>query len=756
MEQGASPLHIPRCAQAEFLGIPLTIPPSRHLMDQPDKYSNMLSPASGAFAVGDEEAPANAIPNVIAHLAETETWRNAVTVMVVVLLLGLGYWSHYGVRDALTDARTTTLQALLDAEVRALDLWLEESRDQAERWARDPRVVASVTRLAALARNDGDAARFCAAPEGEALSKLLEPTLRTYGAVTYDVVDRSGRMVASNIRDYCGKRLKAATFAIRLEEVFGGKTHFVRPYPERERVLDIAPKVDRALAWIKTPVRDARGEVIAALGFGRYADQQFASILSTAQPGTSTEIYAFDDQGRMVSESRFTPELRELGLLPRDGPLTAIFQVQVRDPGGELGAGFAPELEVGARPLTRAAAFAVAARSKTAESERRGVLREPYRNYRGQEVIGAWRWLPAYGLGVVAEMSTAEALGPLRKFVIAYAAIGGFVVLLLGAALVSWLSLLRLQRQFGRLQRLGAYTLEREIDEGGMARIFLARHALLKRPTAVKILKKQAATDELIARFEREVQLVSQLRHPNTIQIYDYGRTADGEPYYVMEFLDGVNLAQLVAHSGPVPAARVIHALRQVCAALREAHLNGLVHRDIKPENVMLCQRGEDDIVKVLDFGLVKNIQRPETRDITKQVKILGTPVYMAPERIRNPGDVDARADLYAVGAVGFFMLTGRRVFEGEGDLEVTHQILHAPAPRPSERTDNPVPEALDALIARCLEKDRAARPQNAEELIEALGALAAVQPWTQREATLWWRDYRATAALTPQSPMRA
>jgi serine/threonine-protein kinase len=170
----------------------------------------------------------------------------------------------------------------------------------------------------------------------------------------------------------------------------------------------------------------------------------------------------------------------------------------------------------------------------------------------------------------------------------------------------------------------------------------------------------------------------------------------------------------------------------------------------------MLCQRGEDDVVKVLDFGLVKNIQRPETRDITKQVRILGTPVYMAPERIRNPGDVDARADLYAVGAVGFFMLTGRRVFEGESDLEVTNQILHVPAPRPSERTDSPVPDVLDALIARCLEKDRAARPQNAEELIEALDALAAVQPWTQREATLWWRDYRATAALTPHSPMRA
>ena len=253
--------------------------------------------------------------------------------------------------------------------------------------------------------------------------------------------------------------------------------------------------------------------------------------------------------------------------------------------------------------------------------------------------------------------------------------IGGFVVLSLGAALTSATALSRLQRQFGRLQRLGAYTLERQISEGGMATIYLARHALLKRPTAIKILKKQVATDEFIHRFEREVQLASQLLHPNTVEIYDFGRTREGQPYYVMEYLDGVTLAELVAHSGPVPAGRVIHILRQVGAALREAHLRGMIHRDVKPENVMLCRRGEDDVVKLLDFGLVKNLEHAQTRDITKQLKILGTPRYMAPERILNPADVDARSDIYAVGAVGYFLLTGKPIFEGDNSLEITNQV---------------------------------------------------------------------------------
>jgi serine/threonine-protein kinase len=304
--------------------------------------------------------------------------------------------------------------------------------------------------------------------------------------------------------------------------------------------------------------------------------------------------------------------------------------------------------------------------------------------------------------------------------------------------------LARLSRQFGRVQRLGAYTLERQISEGGMATIYLARHALLKRPTAIKILKKHVATDEFVHRFEREVQLASQLLHPNTVEIYDFGRTPEGQPYYVMEYLDGVTLAELVEHSGRVPPGRALHILRQVAAALREAHERGMIHRDVKPENVMLCRRGEDDVVKLLDFGLVKNLERAETRDVTKQLKIIGTPRYMAPERLLNPTDVDARSDIYALGAVAYFLLTGKPIFEGDDSLAIGNQVMHTPAPR-VRAAGIEVPQGLDDLVAACLEKDRNRRPPSAEAFIETLDRVASRLAWTQHDAAAWWSAYRTS-----------
>ena len=207
------------------------------------------------------------------------------------------------------------------------------------------------------------------------------------------------------------------------------------------------------------------------------------------------------------------------------------------------------------------------------------------------------------------------------------------------------------------------------------------------------------------------------------------------------EYLDGVTLTELVVHSGPVPPGRVIHILRQVGAALREAHQHGMIHRDVKPEDVMLCRRGEDDVVKLLDFGLVKNLERTQTRDITKQLKILGTPRYMAPERILNPADVDARSDIYALGAVAYYLLTGKPIFEGDNNLEISNQVLHAAAPRASASGIPGIPDGLDELIAACLEKgpgtatavrrcgDRGARPPVEPPRVDECGRAGLVGP---------------------------
>ncbi|HEX4943485.1 MAG TPA: serine/threonine-protein kinase, partial [Usitatibacteraceae bacterium] len=222
-------------------------------------------------------------------------------------------------------------------------------------------------------------------------------------------------------------------------------------------------------------------------------------------------------------------------------------------------------------------------------------------------------------------------------------------------------------------------------------------------------------------------------------------RTRDGTFYYAMEYLDGLSLEELVQKEGRLPVPRAVHALRQVCNSLKEAHERGLVHRDVKPHNLMLCHHGgEFDVVKVLDFGLVKELENVHTRDITQFARVLGTPLYMAPERLRNPTDADARADIYALGAVAFFLLTGRRVFETQSDHDLVYQVLNVAPPSIADRGAQDVPAILEALVARCLAKDREERPRSIAEVAAVLAEVARERPWREEEARDWWANYAA------------
>jgi serine/threonine protein kinase len=291
--------------------------------------------------------------------------------------------------------------------------------------------------------------------------------------------------------------------------------------------------------------------------------------------------------------------------------------------------------------------------------------------------------------------------------------------------------------------RFGQYTLEEKIGEGGMSEVYRARHALLRRPTAIKLLARNVSEPKL-RRFEAEVQLTAELRHPNTISIYDYGRAPDGTPYYAMELLDGVTLQDLVERHGAQSPARVIHILLQVCAALREAHGAGLIHRDVKPANVFLCRhRALPDVVKVLDFGLVKQLGNADT-DPTNADTIVGTPLYLAPEAITAPETVDARSDLYALGAVGYFLLSGTPVFSGNSTVEVcAHHLYSAPEPL-SRCTRRSISADLEQVIMDCLAKDPARRPRNAEELARRLRTCADAGAWSESDAERWWQTKRA------------
>ena len=320
----------------------------------------------------------------------------------------------------------------------------------------------------------------------------------------------------------------------------------------------------------------------------------------------------------------------------------------------------------------------------------------------------------------------------------------GFAIIT--STVISWV-IYGLRTEVREARRLGQYTLEEKIGEGGMGVVYRATHAMLRRPAAIKLLLPDRAGEKDLARFEREVQLTSRLTHPNTISIFDYGRTADGVFYYVMEYVDGFDLERLVDEEGPLQPARVIRILAQASGALTEAHALGLIHRDIKPANIVLTERvGEPDIVKVVDFGLVKTLETsPGDAALTNVDAITGTPLYLAPEAITSPDSVDARSDLYALGAVGYFLLTGHHVFDAATVVEVcSKHLLEAPVP-PSQRLGRAVPPDLEALILACLAKRREDRPASAQALLADLLACADAGKYDVAAARAWWTDRGAT-----------
>ena len=286
-----------------------------------------------------------------------------------------------------------------------------------------------------------------------------------------------------------------------------------------------------------------------------------------------------------------------------------------------------------------------------------------------------------------------------------------------------------------------------------MGVVYRARHGMMRRPTAVKLLKPDQAAATNLKRFEREVQLTARLTHPHTITIFDYGRTPDGIFYYAMELLAGASLDRVVSAFGPLPPARVVHVLSHVADALTEAHGVGLIHRDIKPANIFLCRQGGiDDFPKVLDFGLVKDVQHGGDVALTQADVVAGTPLFLAPEAITAPETVSARSDIYSLGAVGYFAVTGRNVFEGKTLVEVCSHHLHTKPESPSVRLGRPVPRELESLILDCLEKDPARRPAGTRQVRERLGACEDFGMWTADDARLWWEQNASALATAPEA----
>ncbi|MDA7632797.1 serine/threonine protein kinase [bacterium] len=741
-----------------------------------------------------------------------------IPVVVAAVVMATGWWCNTEVRRAIEDQLENELESLINADVTALNIWIDNQLRFVSTLASEDKVKTLALNVVNRAVNDGnEGADLRTYDEVRALRKYVDPRLRQM-RLGFVVIDPDGVIIAAPFDGILGDQLHdeaLATYQKIFEEdvpilltpyqpprrgggqgpprgrengeferiprgmersgrdggrgAFGGKGNGEESAQGREGEEGEARRrgpgrgpngqrgaggpggrrggPNRTIMAVAAPLHSPAGEVIAAIGLMIRPELEFTKILSVASSGDSGETFAFDSNGIMLSQSRFEDSLTELGLLDQKqggGPkVSSALNLELRDPGGNLVEGFEPSADSEEWPLTHLVKSAVVGGGK-------GVDVSGFRDYRGVPVVGAFQWLPDYEFGVATKLDAAEAFQPLRVLRLV------FLILILlsvlsgvGLFLYSYFNaLLRRQMEDVALEakELGQYTLEKKIGEGGMGSVYRARHALLRRDTAVKLLLPEKADENSILRFEREVQMTCRLAHPNTIQIFDYGHTPEGIFYYAMEYLDGINLRDLIKREGKLPAGRVIHILRQICASLSEAHDAGLVHRDIKPANIILSDRGGvPDMVKVLDFGLVKSYRDNDqsSADATQTLSITGTPQFIAPEAVARPDKVDQRSDLYAVGALAYYLLTGDHVFTGDSAFEVMqHHVSTRPEPL-HERNVDLLDSDLESLVMRCLEKEASQRPQSAREIVRILLSCHSCGTWSAETQEEWWVTFR-------------
>jgi eukaryotic-like serine/threonine-protein kinase len=659
-------------------------------------------------------------------------------IIAAVLLGGAGWWVNHSIEDAMRRQRATDLNTMVDASVTALRTWMGEQRINVRLFAEDEQLRPWVVELLREA-GGGPAAerRLLQAAAQESLRARLQRRLQLCGYTGYFIVSPGGIVVAADQDPPVGKALAGHRKEI-FDRAVAGQTLVSKPFRSPLLLADAKGELRANLPtmFVVGPLCDEKGKPIAALGLRIRPEDHFTRILQVVRFGHSGETYAFDRDGLLLSQSRFDDDLKQIGLLVDQPDSHSILTVEIRDPRVDMALGQRPKVRRADQPLTRLAAAAAQGQD--------GHDADGYRDYRGVPSVGAWRWLADYDFAVATEVDAAEAFQPVYILHRAFWVLMGLLILSAGGIFAAMLFIARQQQALQKAtlaaKQLGQYALLEKLGAGGMGTVYKARHAMLRRPTAVKLLNVDTMSDTAIARFEREVQLTSGLSHPNTVAIYDYGRTPDGIFYYAMEYLEGMNLEDLVKRFGPLPEARLVHVLRQVCGALAEAHAAGLVHRDIKPANIFLTRRGGlRDFVKVLDFGLVKALDGEERANLTSAHAVTGTPLYASPEAVSQPDQVDARTDVYAVGAVGYYLLTGTPVFTGASVVDICMKhVKTAPEP-PSVRRGRPVSGDLERLLLRCLAKSPADRPCDAAGLVGELEACAIEGAWTVRDAEAWW-----------------
>ena len=704
--------------------------------------------------IGHRPQPQGALQTVARAGLRTVRGRMVLFAGLVSLALLLGGWSlERRLANELKQQSGETLNVIVEKQVDAITAWVDGRSRDVQVYARDPDVRRAITELVEASR-EVLPSELPEIPEQERLRQALEQATghRTEpvdadggnDGLRYAVWRPDRMQVGDWILDPADYgRVESAIGAAPLQRVFGDETVVYIPqrggYVQRE--LPRPPEICFTTPVYANDLRTGRPTIVAALLVGGIFQDEFGDIVSNGRFGPTGETYVINGDGQLLSTSRFAEQMAVLGW-PQVGDAGRTVGIRITDPGRDLTAATG---SVDREELEDERPTAMVDRLIGADEPIQ--LLEPYRDYRGVPVVGAGRWLPEIGLGLIAEVDQSQAFAPVA-LVSQTAMLGlfGLALTSLAAIALAYYSY-RLERSLAEQRRMGPYILKDVLGEGGMGTVWRAEHDLLRRPTAVKVLKAKLADELSAARFEREVKLASRLQSPHTIDIYDYGRTDNDRFYCAMALLDGLTLRQLVARYGIISPSRTVHLVSQVAKSLSEAHRMGLVHRDIKPANVMVCDRGgEADWVMVLDFGLAKEVRPPQGAKITNTTMLIGTPDFIAPERIRDPSCVDPRSDLYAVGVMTYFLVTGQPCFETTGQLDALEKALYADPPAPS--TINPtIPASLDALILDLVAKDPDARIGSAEELLTRLSELPII-PWTYADARQWWDSRNLTAEV--------
>lgn len=651
----------------------------------------------------------------------------------------IGVWTYRQVESMIQQSIQTELRGVVDSVAVSADRFLNDKAELVLSWSRQPALVTAIEELLFLLDEDIAVDELRKAKQIDVIGNQLKE-MSGVDEVKFVVWDDSYRTIASWTVDRLDVGMPVhPSGAGNLARAMAGETVVFGPQRLSNQIAGFQPEADAPVMAVIVPIKDSAGQVIASMlvrGLAIFDD--FNHIFAGSTSAGQIDAYAVDRDGVMLTDSPHAQWLAAQSRLDTTPDAVATV-LRVADPGGPITPGNAAMIQRQIRPVTIAAAGAVGRLAGNEISNRSPSLRiEPYNNYAGESVVGTWRYLPRWQMGVIVEQASERAFAPARVVRSSFLLLGSLLTLtaFLAATKIAKTS----TAQHAAVHPLSRYEIQEQLGSGGMGVVFRAHHKQLGRDAAMKVLRGDRQNKQDRLRFDREARLAASLSNPHCVQIYDYGYSDEGEAFCVMQLLHGLTLQEVVARSGHQPIGRVLFILRQICDALAEAHSLDLLHRDVKPQNIMLSlDPSVGDWAVMFDFGLAKPLQPSTGIYQTSETIWSGTPMYMAPERFRQPGVMDPRSDIYSVGCVAYYLLSGRPPFI-ESDPESLFALILSEHPIGiAIHRGEEVPDEINQWIARCMAKRADDRFKTIEEASRVLDRLRGMYPWSVDEARVWW-----------------